>query len=66
MDRAPMLVLTGQGASTRLHKESHQVMDVVHMFEPVTKWATTIWHPNNIPEIVRKNHLQKFQSLKSN
>lgn len=54
MDRAPMLVLTGQGASTRLHKESHQVMDVVHMFEPVTKWATTIWHPENIPEIMRK------------
>ena len=23
MDRAPMLVLTGQGATTRLHKESH-------------------------------------------
>ncbi|GAB2191477.1 acetolactate synthase large subunit [Sessilibacter sp. MAH1] len=54
MDRAPMLVLTGQGASTRLHKESHQVMNVVDMFEPVTKWATTVWHPENIPEIVRK------------
>ncbi|MDT8403847.1 acetolactate synthase large subunit [Sulfuriflexus sp.] len=54
MDRSPMLVLTGQGASTRLHKESHQVMDVVAMFEPVTKWAQTIWHPDNIPEIVRK------------
>ncbi len=54
MDRAPMLVLTGQGASTRLHKESHQVMDVVEMFSAVTKWATTIWHPDNIPEIVRK------------
>lgn len=54
MDRAPMLVLTGQAASTRLHKESHQVMDVVEMFTPVTKWATTIWHPENIPEIVRK------------
>ncbi|MCC5888588.1 MAG: acetolactate synthase large subunit [Gammaproteobacteria bacterium] len=54
MDRAPMLVLTGQGASTRLHKESHQVMDVVHMFEPVTKWAVQVIHPNNIPEIVRK------------
>jgi thiamine pyrophosphate-dependent acetolactate synthase large subunit-like protein len=39
MDRAPMLVLTGQGSSDRLHKESHQIMDVVHMFEPVTKWA---------------------------
>ena len=54
MDRAPMLVLTGQAASTRLHKESHQVMDVVDMFSAVTKWATTIWHPQNIPEIVRK------------
>jgi acetolactate synthase-1/2/3 large subunit len=54
MDRAPMLVLTGQGASTRLHKESHQVMDVVDMFSAVTKWATTVWHPENIPEIVRK------------
>ncbi len=54
MDHAPMLVLTGQGASTRQHKESHQIMDVVHMFTPVTKWATTILHPDNIPEIVRK------------
>ncbi len=54
MDRAPMLVLTGQGASTRLHKESHQVMDVVAMFRPVTKWATSILHPHNVPEIVRK------------
>lgn len=54
MDRAPMLVLTGQGASTRLHKESHQVMDVVGMFKPVTKWATTVIHPDSIPEIVRK------------
>ena len=54
MDRAPMLVLTGQGSTERLHKESHQIMDVVQMFEPVTKWATTILHENNIPEIVRK------------
>ncbi len=54
MDRAPMLVLTGQAATTRLHKESHQVMDVVGMFEAVTKWCTTIHHPDTIPEIVRK------------
>ncbi|MBL4775371.1 MAG: acetolactate synthase large subunit [Mariprofundus sp.] len=54
MDNAPMLVLTAQGASTRLHKESHQVMDVVAMFEPVTKWATSVLHADNIPEIVRK------------
>ena len=54
MDRAPMLVLTGQGATRRLHKESHQVMDVVAMFRPVTKWADTIRHADNIPEMVRK------------
>lgn len=54
MDRAPMLVLTGQGATSRLHKESHQVMDVVAMFGPVTKWAETIRHPDTIPEVVRK------------
>ncbi len=54
MDRAPMLALTGQGSSQRLHKESHQIMDVVKMFEPVTKWATTVLHQDNIPEIIRK------------
>ena len=54
MDRAPMLVLTGQGSSDRLHKESHQVMDVVHMFEPVTKWAHQIIKAENIPEVIRK------------
>src|SRR3546814_5720345 len=54
MDRAPMLVVTGQGATTRQHKESHQVMDVVEMYRPVTKWAATVRHPDNIPEMVRK------------
>ena len=54
MDHAPMLVLTGQGSSQRLHKESHQVMDVVAMYAPVTKWATSVLHQDNIPEIIRK------------
>jgi acetolactate synthase-1/2/3 large subunit len=54
MDRAPMLVLTGQGATGRLHKESHQVMDVVQMFDPVTKWAESVRTPDTIPELVRK------------
>lgn len=54
MDRSPMLVLTGQGSTLRLHKESHQIMDVVKMFEPVTKWATSVLHPDTIPEIIRK------------
>ncbi|MES9993219.1 MAG: acetolactate synthase large subunit [Candidatus Thiodiazotropha sp.] len=54
MDRAPMLVLTGQGSTVRLHKESHQIMDVVDMFRPVTKWATSIYNAVTIPEVVRK------------
>ncbi len=54
MDRAPLIALTGQGAITRQHKESHQVMDVVEMYRPVTKWAHSIVHPDTIPEVVRK------------
>ena len=54
MDKAPLIALTGQGTTQRLHKESHQIMDVVSMFRPVTKWATTIVNADTIPEILRK------------
>ncbi len=54
MDHAPLLVLTGQGSTNRQHKESHQMMDVVAMYEPVTKWAHQIIDPETTPEIVRK------------
>lgn len=54
MDRAPMLVITGQAAINRQHKESHQVMDVVDMYRPVTKWAHAVLEPDTIPEVVRK------------
>lgn len=54
MDRAPLLAITGQGDTGRQHKESHQMMDVVAMYEPVTKWSTSIEHGATIPEIVRK------------
>lgn len=54
MDRAPMVVITGQADSMRQHKESHQNMDVVSLFKPITKWATPILNAANIPEVVRK------------
>ncbi|MFW5906587.1 MAG: acetolactate synthase large subunit, partial [Desulfobia sp.] len=54
MDRSPLVVITAQADSTRQHKESHQSMDVVGMFRPITKWAQPIRHPHNIPEVVRK------------
>jgi acetolactate synthase-1/2/3 large subunit len=54
MDRAPLIAITGQADSRRQHKESHQNMNVVSMFEPITKWAQPIIHSDNIPEVVRK------------
>ncbi len=54
MDRSPLVVITGQAATRRMHKESHQHMDVVAMFRPVTKWAHSVSHAGAIPEIVRK------------
>jgi acetolactate synthase-1/2/3 large subunit len=54
MDRAPLVVITGQAATKRIHKESHQAMDVVAMFKPVVKWTTTISNADTIPEIIRK------------
>jgi acetolactate synthase I/II/III large subunit len=54
MDRAPLVCITGQADRERQHKESHQHMDVVAMMRPVTKWAQSLIHPDNIPEVVRK------------
>jgi len=54
MDSSPLVAITGQGALTRLHKESHQAMDVVSMFRPVTKWAHSIWDATTIAEVTRK------------
>jgi acetolactate synthase-1/2/3 large subunit len=54
MDRAPLVCITGQADIERQHKESHQHMDVVAMMRPVTKWAHSVIHPDNIPEVVRK------------
>jgi len=54
MDRAPMVVITAQGSTQRQHKESHQIMDVMGMFRPITKWGSAVHHPDNIPEVVRK------------
>ncbi len=54
MDRAPLIAITGQAGTDRWHKESHQAMDVVGMFKPITKWASSIIRPENVPEVVHK------------
>ena len=54
MDRSRLLAITGQTDSYLLHKESHQNLNVVKMFEPITKWSWSIRNAKNIPEIVRR------------
>ncbi len=54
MDRAPVVAIAGQGATTRMHKESHQVLDLVNLFEPISKLSREILEPEIIPELVRK------------
>ncbi len=54
MDRAPVVAISGQASTNRLHKESHQVLDLVNLFEPITKYSTQILTPEIIPEVIRK------------
>ncbi|MEA5499766.1 acetolactate synthase large subunit [Limnoraphis robusta Tam1] len=54
LDGAPLVAITGQVGTDRMHIESHQYLDLVAMFAPVTKWNSQIVRPSNTPEIVRK------------
>ena len=54
MDNAPIIAVAGQGATTRMHKESHQILDLVSLFRPISKYSIGIRTPEVIPEIVRK------------
>ena len=54
MDHAPLVAVTGQASIDRLHKESHQVMDLVSLFRPMTKYTTQVVTPDIVPEVVRK------------
>ena len=54
MDHAPVVAIAGQAATTRMHKESHQHLDLVSLFRPITKYSVQIREPEVIPEIVRK------------
>jgi len=54
MDRAPVVAIIGQGSTARLHKESHQNMDAIAMFQPISKWSRSIGNASTIPEIIRK------------
>jgi acetolactate synthase-1/2/3 large subunit len=54
LDHSPLVALTGQGDLERMHKESHQYIDVVSMMRPIVKWNARVNAPAVIPEAVRK------------
>ena len=54
LDRAPLVALTGQGDLERMHKESHQYIDLLRVMRPITKWNARVSDPAIIPEVVRK------------
>jgi len=54
MDHAPVIAIGGQASTHRLHKESHQVLDLEQMFQPITKYSSRLLSPDIIPEVVRK------------
>ena len=54
LDRSPMVALTGQADLERMHKESHQYLDIVDMLRPVTKFNARLNSARVIPEVVRK------------
>ncbi|MGD0898725.1 MAG: acetolactate synthase large subunit [Thermoguttaceae bacterium] len=54
MDHAPVVAVSGQSATTRMHKESHQYLDLVNLFRPISKFSIQVIEPETIPEVVRK------------
>ncbi len=50
----PVVAFSAQVGLNRIYKESHQSIDLVSMFSPVTKWADLVLTPESVPEMVRK------------
>ncbi len=54
MDHAPLVAIAGQADTHRLHKESHQVLDLEELFRSFTKYSSRLLAPDIIPEVTRK------------
>ncbi|MCC3359038.1 acetolactate synthase large subunit [Bacillus sp. REN16] len=54
LDHSPVVAITGQAGFEKQHKESHQYLDIVKIFEPATKWSVQIKESKTIPKLIRK------------
>lgn len=60
-DSIPILCITGQAPRARLHKEDFQAVDITSIVKPVTKWATTVLEPAQVPRAFQ----QAFHLMRS-
>ncbi len=60
-DSIPILCITGQAPRARLHKEDFQAVDIASIAKPVTKMATTVLEPAQVPRVFQ----QAFHLMRS-
>ncbi|HEY3263151.1 MAG TPA: glyoxylate carboligase, partial [Pseudonocardiaceae bacterium] len=53
-DSIPILCITGQAPVSRLHKEDFQAVDIASIAAPVTKMATTVLEPAQVPGVFQR------------
>ncbi len=53
-DSVPMVCITGQAVSTKLHQEAFQAVDIVDVAKPVTKWSVQVKEAAQAPWILRE------------
>ncbi|MER5175212.1 MAG: acetolactate synthase large subunit [Candidatus Nitrosocosmicus sp.] len=53
-DSVPLVAISAQVGLNRAYKETHQFVDLLNMFKPITKWAAEIKIPSSVPVMVRK------------
>ena len=54
LDSHPLVAITAQASLDRIYKESHQSVDLVSLFRPITKWGDMLTVRAAAPEMVRK------------
>ena len=52
-DGAPLVAITGQVSTDKIHLTAHQYLDLAKMFEPVTKRTKLVMRPDSVAEIAR-------------
>lgn len=53
-DSVPIICITGQAVTTKLHQEAFQAVDIVEIARPVTKWAVQVKEAAQAPWIFRE------------